>query len=418
MKSNLHFLRPHRKEILIITLISIVTMLGFHMLFDVPISDEIMLNSTDAKGYIEVKNWLLFRGETPYTEIRPLLYPLLILIPTELSGSTGIWILHLTFWLLSIILVYLSVAILTKNKIIGYVAAGLVLCNLSFMASCYQALTENTTTFQIAIITFAIVLLKDRVRSLTFIHTMLLLLVLMTLVKPLFFPVFLTVLLIFTPLFYFKEYKKNPKALIKLILILSPILIQMSIVKIQHDVFTISTIGGKTFTNYYFTQSYVQIEGKERLLALDETNQMTSSEKTSYMWNHSSIYSSNFFNNIANNIKGHPSLLNIPPDNPPKGMIKLMKSINTTLSSVHYIMLLMFFIAGGLFIKLKDWNSLTFLVLLGCIQYYIILTSGLSFWQGDRLTLPMLTIWPVLYSFIFWKFILSIKNRYPRTNSH
>jgi hypothetical protein len=41
---------------------------------------------------------------------------------------------------------------------------------------------------------------------------------------------------------------------------------------------------------------------------------------------------------------------------------------------------------------------------LALMLYYILLTSGISFWQGDRLVLPALPLWLVLYSLIihFW----------------
>ena len=47
-----------------------------------------------------------------------------------------------------------------------------------------------------------------------------------------------------------------------------------------------------------------------------------------------------------------------------------------------------------------EFNNSSLFLILGFAFYYYMLLTGISFWQGDRLVLPTISLWPIFYALL------------------
>ncbi len=363
------------------------------------VNDATMFFAADANDYMEMMEWFKGNSETEYTQIRPLLYPLLIFLPYQLFGAAGIWFLQLIFWIVSINFIYFSVKKLTKKTFLAAIGVLVVLANLSYLAMTMHALTEVTTIF---LLSYILYLFTDNISKLLipkFFTKLMLLFVVLTLIKPLFFvPTIILIGLIF-PLFYFKKYLEKPKQFVILVLAILPLLGQMTFVKIKHDHFTVSTIGSHTFKYYYFVEGMSEIEKTPRPEIENRIKDYNTGNQLEYIFSNKKHYYELLFRTIESNIKGLPVFVKM--DNKNNEMVSYMLDYNYRTYYVHKFFLILFLptLLFLLVFKKGSREDILILIALGCLNYYILLTSGISFWQGDRLTLPSIIVSITQYLF-------------------
>lgn len=390
-----------RKHFYILNSLAIITFVLAWFWLDLELSERAMFFGADSKDYLQVANWMFYGDETMFTATRPLLYPLLMGIPYALFGVTGVFLLHVACWLITINLTFLSVKAWTNNQAVAWGAAVVILLNLSLIALVFQGLTELVTTALLSILCHHVVSYRGKFNHLRFGQKLLLLLVLLTLVKPSFYyPTLFTLLILLFA--YRKQYRLNPKKLIYPVLIVVPILLQMALVQVRHGSFTVSKIGGLTFTNYYFSQCVQKIEGlgdHQTAIAFSET--MNSDQKTDYMLAHKGVFGVQFIENIVLNVKADPSFLVMKSKQSPPSAYGFMRNYNLLSLLVHLagsaLFALLFLMA---FFQRNKQVWLPLFIIGGISSYYIFIT-GLSFWQGDRLVLPSIALWVPLYAVLF-----------------
>ena len=390
-----------RKQFYILNSLAIIIFVLAWFWLDLELSERAMFFGADSKDYLHVANWMFYGEETMFTATRPLLYPLLMGIPYALFGVTGVFLLHVACWLITINLTFLTVKKWTGNSVVAWGAAVVIVLNLSLIALIFQGLTELVTTALLSILCYHVVSYRGKFNHIRFGQKLLLLLVLLTLVKPSFYypTLFTLVILLFA---YRKQYRLNPKKLIYPVLIVVPILLQMTLVQVRHGSFTVSKIGGLTFTNYYFSQCVQKIEGLEdnqTAIAFSET--MNSDQKRDYMLAHKGVFGVQFIENIVLNVKAGPSFLVMEPKQKPPSAYAYMHDYNLLSLLIHLVgsalLALLFLMA---FFK-RDKQIWIPLFIIGGISSYYIFITGLSFWQGDRLVLPSIALWVPLYAVLF-----------------
>ena len=202
-----------RKQLLLLNAFAIAAYVLCWIWLGFELSEQAMFFSADSNDYLGVAEWIFNGGETTRTITRPLLYPTLIGIPYLTFGVTGIWVLHLACWLVTINLTFLSVRKWTKNHVAGWIAAAVVIMNLSFIALTFQGLTEVVTTALLSVLCYHVISYSTRFDEARFGEKLLFILVLLTLVKPSFYCPFLLclVLILFA---YRKHYRLAPKKLL------------------------------------------------------------------------------------------------------------------------------------------------------------------------------------------------------------
>ena len=192
------------KNFYILNIFTIIFYVVLSLLLELNINNSILYSTTDAKEYLDVANWFV-GGEATYgLSIRPFLYPLVIMVTTSI-GNYGIWIAQILMWLLTINFVFYTIKSFSKNIIFPYIGALIIISNLSLITLTFHALTEIITTFLLSIFCYCIVKKHRTMNKLKFIHSVVLFLTLLTVVKPVFYIPLLFVIFIILPVFIIRN---------------------------------------------------------------------------------------------------------------------------------------------------------------------------------------------------------------------
>ena len=109
-----------------------------------------------------------------------------------------------------------------------------------------------------------------------------------------------------------------------------------------------------------------------------------------------------FFSNVQSNIKAPASFLSNPTGYEHPGYSGFMRHINNLYFLLHILFLPLTVILAISFYRSKEFPQLSILVLLYLLASYFVIVSGVSFWQGDRLVLPSIAIWPCVYTVVVY----------------
>jgi 4-amino-4-deoxy-L-arabinose transferase-like glycosyltransferase len=259
-------------------------------------------------------------------------------------------------------------------------------------------LTEVITVFFLTLAFAYLAWKKERLKEVKTIHYLILILGLLTLVKPLFYLPFLGVVFIILPIFYFKQYQSKPRHLIRLLLVLLPVILQLGIMKVKHNEMTISTIGSITFKNYYFLRGVAAIEEMELEDAALFIEDYSSADQQAYIMDHKTEFYELLTSSIEENIRSGSIYLIMTNKN--EGWAQYMYNTNDYYYSFHKFFLFLFIPILIALLYFKDYSSFVLIAFPGLIVLYILITSGISYWQGDRLVLPAIGIWMSLYVFM------------------
>ena len=393
----------NRKQLVLLNAVAILSFILCWIWLGFELSEEAMFSSNDSGSYLDVAKWILQGEETLATSIRPIFYPILIGIPYLIFGATGIWVLQFACWLITVNLTFLSAKKWSNNPRVGWLATIGIILNLSFIALTFHALTEVVTTALLAVLFYHVVSYSKKYDEVKFGVKLLLIFVALTLVKPAFFypTIFCFILVLFG---YRKSYRVTPKKLIFPLLIIIPILLQMTIVQVRHGSFTVSKIAGVTFEHYYYAQCVRNIEGiednQESIAFVDE---MSSGERKDYILEHKGVFVAQFAENVILNLKSDPVFLDGEYVDKSDLAFNYMRYYNVfaLLVNVLGIALLSILFLRAFFKRDKEvWIPL---LCIGGLSSYFLFTTGLSFWQGDRLVLPAIALWMPLFAVLFYR---------------
>lgn len=402
-------IRSYKAEI-ILSIVGITIYMIIFFNLKIGVNEFIMFSTPDSLTYLDVTNWIAGADANYGLSVRPILYPLILLVTTKIAGVYGIWMMQLLMWLATLILIFITVRKATNNIFFAFISSTFFASNLSLIALTLHGLTEVTTAFLLASFAFFLTANIDRRRELYYLHGTIIFLVLLTILKPVFFPPLLFTLIILLPLFFIKKYLKQPMRIIILFILLIPLFIQFGIMKINFGEYTVSKIGSITLSNYYFTQGVMRIESKSRIKALEKAQALAGNEKINYILANKQLYYNVFKDNLKANIIARSTSLCYASAYENPGMKSYMNVLNHIYYYIHIVFL---FILGILIIfklKGKDYRNFILLSVLSAIVGYYILTSGVSYLQGDRLILPAIGIWPILYTISLYMLINSMKS--------
>lgn len=396
-----------RKELLIINLFLIVIYFTVFSGLNIGISESILFSTNDSLSYLDVANFSPGSGSIDSLAIRPFFFPLIILLTFKTCGTYGLWLFQFLCWLGTINFLFLAVKKIS-NSILAYIAVALIACNLTFIVLTLHALTEASTLLLLSFLLFFITKSFHRRSELGFIHRVLLIFVFLTVIKPLFYPLVLIILLVVLTLFYFSQYRQATKKLITLLLILSPLLIQQSFMKSRYGVFRVSMISDITLRDYLFADGFALINKIDRDSALVVVKQFEPAQVKSYIWKHKKVFADVYLTNLKNNCNGYPLYLDYPARTGNPYYIDIMTGINLRCYQAHFIFFPLILIVLLLLILQKRVAEFFLLCVPVFLLYYILFTSGISGYQGDRLTLPSLPLWIFSYLatlYYFYSFI-------------
>ena len=223
-----------------------------------------------------------------------------------------------------------------------------------------------------------------------FIITIVLLLSLLTVLRPVFIHI-LALSLITALFFYHKAFMKKPTAILILFISLMPVLAQITVMKQNYNILGISRISDDTLRFYLVTRAmHDEFHPVYDSAAYQETMKvaatLSKAEILNHMFDNPLLYASQIQNNVIDNIRASSPFL------PQNGqLVRFMRHLNNAYFLAHFAALITLIVFA---IRLrKQFVSKLLLAMIFLIPgWYIILTSGISFWQGDRLILPA---WPL-----------------------
>lgn len=367
--------------------------------------DEILLFTSDSITYMSSGNEFFDLHRQGDSWTRPFLYSYFLKQVYNIGGARLIVLFQSLFWLASGNLIFYGIKNISKKPVTRIMAVSAFVINLSLISYIFHGLTELMTVFFLSCITYLTAKSLKKGFDIKYTLSVILLLSLLTVTKPLFlYPLFLFLAAGF--IFHIKSFTANPKFILFLVISIAPLIIQYSAMYSKYGVFKISAIGELTFDKYLLSQGIRKIE---HIQDIDESQNMalnmSKKEKVSYVLKHKRTYLSLYSGNIKDNITGYGTSIILPAGYHVKGYVNFMSGYN----QVHYYAFLIFlpvfltFSAIDLFTKpFSNWQQL----LLGIVLYYIILTSGISFWQADRLVIFSIPLWITLYTLL----IIRIRN--------
>jgi hypothetical protein len=235
---------------------------------------------------------------------------------------------------------------------------------------------------------------KNRLREPRTFHVSLLVLVLLTLIKPVFVVPLAAAILIVWPCFYIKQYKQV-KSMGVLALILLPLAFQVMCMKLKYGSWAISKIGGITFKDFIFSRGIMLNDTIDWEAARARAATFSKPEAAEYIMAHKSVYLQVYFTDLKENIKTGPGQLIFPKP------AKAIYWMNALYYYAHLLFALPVLFAIFLACRNKQKHYFALLAVSAFFTWYILLSSGISFAQGDRLVLPAVPCFVFLYAVVF-----------------
>ena len=230
-------------------------------------------------------------------------------------------------------------------------------------------------------------------------HVSLFILVVLAVIKPIFFLPVLVMLFIILPIFYFKKYIQKPKSLIMLILIITPLLFQITIMKVKYNTFSFTNITSEGIKMYILAQGVEQNNSIDLEGAREITKKYTPQEVSSYIFNNKMLYTKIYLQNLQNAIKSVPCFILYSYNFYQAEIVNYMILVNTFYYYLHIIFAIPILIFLYFAYKRKEMNYyLVPLIFPLLLAYYILLISAISFGEGDRHVLISLPLWIFLYT--------------------
>lgn len=351
---------------------------------------EIMFGYPDSKTYLEVAHWMQGEEVSSFThfslERRPFLYPIIVLISTSIAGVWGLWFVQLCMYLLSSLLVVKTVKLFAP-KYIAYIALFLFSLNLALIPATMYALTElSVLCLFIVLFYFVFKAIKEGV-DWKKILKVLLVLVALTLIKPVFYYPTLAFIII-AGIYGWKKLGKHKGLAWKASLIVLPLVIQVGFIKTHFGSWNVSTIGTYTLDQYLYAQGYRSLH-KELSLeeARTEIAKMSTTEKRTWIAANKTILLSHFTMNVKYNISTYSPFFLLPIEIKHPFFHAYMQEFNLYWFKIlkRWLFLLLPLLMLIFFVK----SRLEFWLVTGLslLLVYYFFTTGISFNQGDRLVI-------------------------------
>lgn len=411
--TSLEKLSLNKNQLLVLNLLAVIVYIVFAFVANANISEELAFYSHDSRCYRSVSNWIFESAESSHIEVRPYLYPLFLGITLKI----GVWFLILSqalMWLVTVNLTFLSANIILNKKKLSWLPTLIVLLNFSLIGMSFHALTEVITTFLLSILIYITVKKKDKLLGFNFLYKLLFLLALLTIIRPVFYPILILATLAIIVL-KFKPLIRRGLNILFLFLVISPVLLQLAIMYKNYNVFTVSNVGSNTFKYYFVAQIHQNVSHLTRKESIDLVSGTSPIEDKMFVFNHLKLSAHEFLFNVKNNINAVSYYSKDLLNNRNTFFSGLMKKINNLYLKIHVfffpVVLVVFLVS--LFYSRID---LPILIILSLISYGVILSSGLSFHQGDRLVLPVIAVWPILYLISAKKMFEILKRLKKRSN--
>jgi len=388
--------------ILLVLAISGVAFLITSLLLDKELSANVMFDNfqpnADSNSYLSVGNYVLGGEETKYIAYRPVLFSLYVAVLYKIGGVLLLWMGQATAIILASLFLHLAILTATKNYVMSWLGSIIILTNFSIIGICFHGLTEPLTClFLSGLIYIASIRIKKAISPDVFISLAIIFFGTLLLIRPVFQIPFFIVLIYFCYLLLKQKINVTRRMKIAIATCLLCVFSQMYIVKIHTNEFSVSLIGNRTLNHYLIAQSVSETMDLPRMDAIDFIETKESSWKMYYILHNPGSVSRFFFKNLLENIQADSFIQDYYDSEINKGFSFWMKGYNKTSLFIFFFILIMTFVSyGSLILKKKTVQPVIILALVALLVYLIMVT-GISNSQRDRLVLTALPLWIFLF---------------------
>lgn len=364
---------------------------------------QITFWAPDSQAYRDVGDWIFGVRSMGWENLgaRPFLYPVLLNLARSIGGLYGIWGMQFIMWLVIANCVGFCVWKLTRNPFLVGLATLIFVSNISLLLLTLHGLTEITASFLLSLYALVVVINRKNIFSTRVAPILLLICSCMAVVRPVFVP-FVALATIIVILFWAWK-RVRISAWIFLFLALFPIAIQMSLFKFHFGSWEVSGIGRNTLYDYYFSRVYAKVNEIDVLNARKQVERFSKKDILSYCLLHREVAIKTYLNNFRDNILSCSDFANAGEKRP---ILKwVLKKENRVYMFLHVIMVFPLFFHLIRWVKRKEWDQMILVLAFAVPMGMIFFSSPISFNQGDRLVLPAIPLWVILYAFLMSKML-------------
>ena len=342
--------------------------------------------ANDSRSYREAGEWLFGRVDSDAIADRPWLYPFMLgLARTLFAGNAEsvLWVSQFLMWLTSGLFIYLALQNGTRSTALSMLGTGIFFSHPSPLILTFHGMTESLNIVLIAVFCWILTISNEKR-----IYFALLLLALVTVVKPIYLFV-LTLFIIYLVIGNQKTQRLKQIGIIALLLI--PIWIQLLLSLIATGKPAISNIGAYTFKNYFVADVHLTVERLEWRESMKEIESWDLAHQFNYLQQHKRETILAFRRHIIDSNLWTGSFFTLGEGN---RMIDFARTANAISAYIHLIMLplIIYYLASAKYWENK--RTIAFLYVCFVIQ---LLTTGISTGQQDRLIVTALPLWIVAY---------------------
>jgi hypothetical protein len=343
-----------------------------------------VFSSPDSREYRAVANWIFGGPSTPASAWRPYLYPMLIGLAERLGGIRGVWLLNVALWFITLNVAFAATSRFVKSNWAAAVVFLVLATNISLILLSFEGLTEIAVVALLAVWIYGLSRLTRRPTP-PQVAWALLPVALLVVVKPE-FEILLAAVAVVLVALIFGSTARGPAAAV-FVACLVPIAIQLAINVHFNGYFGISNIGDKTLRGYYLSRLDVAIGQSHdvrsaRLLMIGLSNL----EVARFVLNHFGEAVIVFVATLKENLLAGTNFMSGHP--------RIASAILVT-QSVYFVLLLSLIPLVALALwRARDGR----LALLSIATLNVLFAGGLTFYQGDRITIVALPLWLIAYA--------------------
>jgi hypothetical protein len=344
-----------------------------------------VFSSPDSRSYRAVADWIFgARASAAASAWRPFLYPLLLGLAERLGGILGVWFLNVALWFITLNVAAAATYRFVKSNWAAALVFLVLATNLSLMLLTFEGLTEITVVALLAVWIYGLSHLTRRPTA-SQVAWALLPVTLLVVVKPEF--EFLLAVMAVVLLAGIIRSPAPGLAAAMFAACLIPVAIQLAVNVHFNGYVGISSIGDKTVRAYFLSRLDVAIgQSSDVDTARLKLVGLSNLDAARLVLNHFGDAVAAFVSTLLENLlAGSNFLLH--------GQPRIARVIVVT-QVIYFILLVALVpVAGVALRRARDGR----LLLLCIATLTVFLAGGLTFSQGDRITIVALPLWLVAF---------------------
>ncbi len=336
----------------------------------------------DSHEYRAVADWIYGGASTTASARRPFLYPLLMGLAERLGGISGVWILNVALWFATLNFAAAATYRFVRSSWAAALVFFVLVTNMSLILLTFEGLTEITVVALLAVWTYGLSHLTRRPTP-SQVAWALLPVALLVVVKPEFEILLVVVVVALLVGIIMSPEPRLAAAVFAACLV--PVAIQLALMVRFNGYLGISNIGDSTVRGYYLSRLDVVIgESRNFRAARPKMALLSNLEAARFVANHFRNAVTVFVSILKENLLADSNFLD--GHHP-----RIARVIFATNKAYFVTLLAMIPLVGVALLRARDGR----LALLCVAMLNVFLAGGLTFDQGDRITIVALPLWSV-----------------------